>query len=90
MERNLQFELMPDGFTVLIGGNIFTRFIARNSVPKPIFYPVCTPSGISVTRRVPEIDDCCGWRSISHSNSGTGAALNAHEKSPNADAKPKL
>jgi hypothetical protein len=56
MERNIIFESSPDGFTVLIGGKIFTRFIARNSLPKPIFYPVCTPSGISVTRRVPEID----------------------------------
>ena len=56
MERNIQFESSPDGFGVLIGGKIFTRFIARTSLPKPIFYPLFTPSGIAVTRSVPEVD----------------------------------
>ncbi len=56
MERNVQIESYPDGFEVLIGGKIFTRFIARKSLPKPIFYPLFTPSGVAVTRSVPEID----------------------------------
>jgi hypothetical protein len=56
MKRNVQFESLPDGFQVLIGGRTFTRFVTRNSIPKPIFHPVFTPSGLAVTRRVPEID----------------------------------
>ncbi len=56
MERNMQIESAPDGFIVRIGGKIFTQFISRHSLPKPIFYPVCTPSGISITRNVPEVD----------------------------------
>jgi hypothetical protein len=56
MKRDIQFESVQDGFEVLAGNVIFTRFIARHSLPKPIFYPLCTPSGINIARRVPEID----------------------------------
>ena len=41
---------------VLINGKLFTSYIYGDNLPKSFLAPVCTPSGIEVTRRHPLVD----------------------------------
>ena len=49
----VRFEKGQNRVDVIIGGRHFTSYIYGSELPKPMMVPVCSPSGIAVTRRYP-------------------------------------
>jgi hypothetical protein len=49
----VEFAQGKNKIDVIVGGEFFTSYLYDPKLPKPSWVPVCTPSGIPVTRRYP-------------------------------------
>jgi len=49
----VEFERHENRVDVIIGERHFTSYVYGNDLPKPIMVPLCSPSGITVSRRYP-------------------------------------
>ncbi|UCG60080.1 MAG: PmoA family protein [Phycisphaerales bacterium] len=50
---NVRLIKGEDKVDVIVGGRLFTSYIYGDDLPKPALVPVCSPSGIAVSRRYP-------------------------------------
>jgi hypothetical protein len=52
-EPQVKFEQGKNKIDVMVGGELFMSYLYDPKLPKPSWVPVCTPSGIPVSRRYP-------------------------------------
>jgi hypothetical protein len=56
MAQSVDFIKGKNKFDVMIGGRLFTSYVYGNELTKPMLVPLCSPSGIEVTRRNPLVE----------------------------------
>ena len=54
--KKVEFIKGENKIDVTIGGKHFTSYVYSSELPKPVLVPLCSPSGIVVTRRYPLVE----------------------------------